>query len=261
MTRPSHEFELVRFYFDWGLNNCEIERLTGIPLSTVREWRHRAARGETNSTFQTAVGEDGCPVCSNAAINEKVYAYLLGLYLGDGHIAHCPKDVYRLTIVQDQKYVGLISECNDAIGSFIVGHPLRAGFQQYEGCIHINSYWKHWPCVFPQHGIGRKHERPIILTAWQQRIVNEHPALLLRGLVHSDGCRHWNTVRRNLRNGPKTYRYWRYEFTNESADIKRLFCDACDRLGIQWRRMNRKSISVARRADVEKMDAIVGPKY
>jgi len=109
MTRSSHEFEVVRFYFDWGLNNCEIERLTGINRSVVREWRHRAAEGLTNSTFQKA-GENACPICSTARFNEPAYAYLLGSYLGDGDIASHPKDVYRLRIVQDEKYVGLISE-------------------------------------------------------------------------------------------------------------------------------------------------------
>ena len=66
---------------------------------------------------------------------------------------------------------------------------------------------------------------------------------------------------KDLRRSHKEYTYPRYQFTNESSDIKELFCAACDRLGIKWRRMNRKTISVARREDVEKMDAIVGPKY
>jgi len=260
VTRSAHEFELVRFYFDWGLNNCEIERLTGINLATVRQWRHRAANGLTNSTFQKA-GESACPICSNARFNESAYAYLLGLYLGDGHIATCPKGVFRLTIVQDQKYIGLISECNDAIEALIDGHPLGAGFQQCIGCIHINTYWKHWPCVFPQHGVGRKHEREIALQQWQATIVRRHPDRLIRGLIHSDGSRHLNTVHRPVGGERKSYRYPRYEFSNESQDIKRLFCRACDLLGISWRRMNRKSISIARKADIEKMDAIVGPKY
>lgn len=68
-------------------------------------------------------------------------------------------------------------------------------------------------------------------------------------------------VRRPVAGSTKLYSYPRYQFCNESSDIKRIFCDACDRLGISWRKMNRKTISVARGADVEKMDAIVGPKY
>lgn len=260
MTRSAHEFELVRFYIDWGLNNCQIERLTGISRSVVREWRKRAAAGLTNSSLQKA-GESACPMCADGQLNESSYAYLLGIYLGDGHIARCPKDVYRLTIVQDQKYIGLISECNEAIKSLVEKHHLDVSFQQSEGCIRINSYWKHWPCLFPQHGTGRKHERPIVLDGWQQTIVDQYPDRFVRGLIHSDGYFGMNRVRRPVADEMKYYSYSRYQFTNESGDIKRLFCDACDRLGINWRRMNRKTISVARRHDVAKMDLIVGPKY
>ena len=260
MTRSAHEFDVVRFYVDWGLNNCEIERLTGIPRSTVRGWRLRAAEGLRNASFQGG-GEQVCPICGGARLNDPAYAYLLGLYLGDGHIVRCMKAVYRLTIVQDQKYIGLISECDAAISSLVQDHELQAGFQQREGCILINSYWKHWPCVFPQHGPGLKHRRPIELTRWQELIVRRHPKALIRGLIHSDGYRGMNRVRRSVAGETKTYAYPRYQFTNESNDIKQLFCWACDLLGIRWRRMNRKTISVAPRLEVEKLDAIVGPKY
>ena len=260
MTRPAHEFELVRFYIDWGLNNCEIERLTGISRSSVRTWRQRVSQGLTNASLQQA-GESACPICSRTTLNEPAYAYLLGTYLGDGHIARCPKDVYRLTVVQDQKYIGLISECDAAISSLIEGHPLHVGFQQCEGCVHINSHWKHWPCVFPQHGPGPKHKRAIVLSDWQERIVKRHPGLLIRGLIHSDGCRGTNRVRRPVAGEMKYYSYPRYQFSNESSDIKAIFCGACDLLGIQWRRMNRKTISIARKEEVAKMDLIVGPKY
>jgi hypothetical protein len=110
--------------------------------------------------------------------------------------------------------------------------------------------------VFPQHGPGRKHERRIALTLWQQRIVDAHPDHLLRGLIHSDCCR---TINR-IRHPHKTYEYVRYQFTNASADIRAIFCGACDALGIEWRRMKERDISVARRASVAKLDAFIGPK-
>ena len=31
------------------------------------------------------------------------------------------------------------------------------------GVVVVQSNWKHWPCLFHQHGPGRKHERPIVL--------------------------------------------------------------------------------------------------
>lgn len=43
------------------------------------------------------------------------------------------------------------------------------------GCHTIQAYSKHWPCLFPQHGSGRKHDRPIRLEPWQREIVEATP--------------------------------------------------------------------------------------
>jgi hypothetical protein len=101
-----------------------------------------------------------------------------------------------------------------------------------------------------------KHERPIALTSWQRTLVSRNPEGFLRGLIHSDGCRFINPIR----HGQKVYRYPRYNFSNASADIRKLFSDACDLLGIEWRVMNARNISVARRASVARLDEFVGPK-
>lgn len=60
---------------------------------------------------------------------------------------------------------------------------------------------------------------------WQIDIVKAHPQRLLRGLIHSNGCRVLNRV-----NGTG---YPRYQFTNNSVDIREIFCDACDEFGVQ----------------------------
>ena len=39
------------------------------------------------------------------------------------------------------------------------------------GCVNVQSNWQHWPCLIPQHGPGRKHERPIVLEDWQRQIL------------------------------------------------------------------------------------------
>ena len=96
-----------------------------------------------------------------------------------------------------------------------------------------------------------------MLADWQQRVGRTHIAeQFLRGLIHSDGCRFTNTVR----HGTKVYEYPRYNFTNRSEDIRRIFCDACDLLGVEWRVMNAWNISVARRASVARLDEFIGPK-
>jgi hypothetical protein len=161
---------------------------------------------------------------------------------------------FRLRIVLDERYLGIISECAVAIGAVRPSKD-RVTFNQNLGCIEVSSYWKHWPCLFPQHGRGPKHKRRIKLRAWQLAIVRQHPDKLLRGLIHSDGWRGENRVR-----GGK-YSYPRYNFSNTSDDIRQIFCDACDLLGVSWRRMNERNISVARAVDVARLDVVVGRKY
>ena len=120
----------------------------------------------------------------------------------------------------------------------------------------VSSYSKQWPCLLPQHGSGPKHRRPINLERWQQDIIGEHPHQLLRGLIHSDGCRTLNRVRA----GGRAYDYGRYQFSNRSEDIHRIFTDALDRLEVPWRRMNGHTVSVARREAVAALDAFIEPK-
>jgi hypothetical protein len=125
----------------------------------------------------------------------------------------------------------------------------------------VTAYWKHWPCLFPQHGPGEKHRRAIVLEPWQQNIVDEYAEPFLRGLFHSDGCRIVNWTRRPVAGELKRYEYPRYLFCNESQDILALCSAALDHLGIAHRRPKPNTISVARREAVSALDAFVGPKF
>ena len=184
------------------------------------------------------------------------YAYLLGLYLGDGCLSLHPRAVYRLRIALDSAYPQIIEECQTAIQRVLPFN--RVGVQQKRGenCFDVWCYSRHLRCLFPQHGKGPKHLRPISLAPWQKAMTHAHPDRFLRGLIHSDGCRFDNVVQARGR----TYRYPRYTFSNTSADIRRLFCDACDRAGVEWRQMNARNIAVSRRASVEILDRFIGPK-
>ena len=82
------------------------------------------------------------------------------------------------------------------------------------------------------------------------------PELLLRGLIHSDGCRFTNGVPvRGTR-----YAYPPYTFSNASEDIRHIFCRTCDLVGVEWRQMNARNISIAQRESVALLDRFVGPK-
>ncbi|HZA42055.1 MAG TPA: hypothetical protein VFA00_15695 [Actinomycetota bacterium] len=244
--RSAEEWELVTRWIAWGLNDCQIARLTGIPRTTVRDWRHL---GREPGAYPR---RGDCPVCNGACIDAQAYSYLLGLYLGDGHISSHSKGVFKLRIFLDDRYPNIIKEAGDAMRRVRPSSSMSVIHVSLIGCTEVCAYWKHWPCLFPQHGPGMKHTRSIKLRAWQRDIVVSHPELFLRGLIHSDGYRGLNWV-----NGKG---YPRYQFTNHSDDSRGLFCWACDLLEIPWRRMNRYNISVARRAAVARMDEFIGPK-
>jgi hypothetical protein len=182
--------------------------------------------------------------------------YLLGLYLGDGCLSSHRRGVFRLRVVLDSRYPGIVTECANAMQDLLPANRPGVQLKHDENAVEVWIYSKHLPCLFPQHGPGRKHKRVIQLADWQQQAVERHPHLLLRGLIHSDGCRFTNTIR----HGSKVYKYPRYNFSNRSDDIRRIFCDACDLLDIEWRVMNAWDISVARRASVARLDEFIGPK-
>ena len=175
------------------------------------------------------------------------------MYLGDGHLVTKAK-VPVLRISCTATWPGLIDQCETAMRAVLARSVQRV---QQAGCVNVQSYSNHWPCLLPQHGPGRKHERPIYLADWQQPIVDANPGDFLRGLFHSDGCRVTNRVQR----GKKTYFYPRYMFSNESADIMELCQASLARLGVGWRMCRRNMLSVARRDAVAVLDEHVGPKF
>lgn len=245
-----------------GVRNTEVARCLGIPAGTVGAWKHEDRR---RSGTLPGKHRARCPRCDpeRAPLDERAYSYLLGLYLGDGCIsdgtAMRRKRVYFLTIACADAWPGLMDECEAAIHAVMPDN--RVQLVQKPGMHEVKAYSKHWPCLFPQHGPGRKHERRIVLQPWQQLIVDTFPREFVRGLIHSDGCRVLNCAVRK-RNGLTTrYFYSRYHFTNESPDIRDLFADTLDKLRVEWRYNRYNCISIARRESVKRLDSFVGPKY
>ncbi|MET9130174.1 helix-turn-helix domain-containing protein [Streptomyces antibioticus] len=235
-----------------GRSLNSVSRETGISRSTIRSWQHRL-----NPLPRMTPPDPGPPA------DESAYSYLLGLYLGDGCISAHPRSGYYLRIACADAWPGLIQECREAITR--VRPDIGVYILQKQGCVMVTSYSRHWPLLFPQHGPGRKHERTIALEPWQQEIADAHPWEFIKGLIHSDGCRITNWTTRMIGGERKRYEYPRYFFTNVSDDIRRLFTDTLDRLGVEWTYCARNgtpfNISVARKASVALLDAHVGAKH
>jgi hypothetical protein len=242
--RSAEDVETVERLIAAGLNDCAIARQTGIPRPTVWGWRRRPPVRARSSCLSkcTAVGFSGLPA--------RPYSYLLGLYLGDGCLSRHPR-AWRLRVILDKKYPGIIDRCRMAIDSLFPGQQASVQ-QQPKGCVVVSHYSKHWPCLLPQHGPGRKHLRRIRLEPWQEVLVKEATEEFIRGLIDSDGCR----VVANDRG----VRSVRYHFSNRSDDIRGLFCAALNELGIPWTQPRWFEVAVYRKAAVARLDEFVGPK-
>ncbi|HEX5620031.1 MAG TPA: hypothetical protein VFX51_16530 [Solirubrobacteraceae bacterium] len=161
----------------------------------------------------------------------------------------------------DAVYPRLIEACRASVEATGLPRRVRVDRDATCQCVRVVGDSRRWPEAFPQHGPGRKHERTIELADWQREIVDRFPHEFLRGLLHSDGCRTVNRFRTRLPSGRVAeYAYPRWFFSNRSADIRGLFCEYCERLGIRWTQSNPRNISVSHRASVALLDSFVGAK-
>jgi hypothetical protein len=184
------------------------------------------------------------------------YAYLLGLYLGDGHISAHHRGVFQLTISMDSRYPAIADEARQAIEAVLPNNRANVAKRAGYNVTLITCSSKTLPTLFPQHGSGRKHNRPIWLAPWQRSITFVHAEELIRGLIHSDGSRFIATQRSKH----QAYRYPRYCFKNRSSGIMAIFCEHLDLVGVNWTLTRSDQAQVARADSVAILDTVVGPK-
>lgn len=215
-----HALELIAA----GHNDCEVSRRLGIPRGTIRDWRRPAYVSKREYAPET------CPRCWRAAkpmrFTPEDYSELLAIYLGDGSISTHPR-TQRLRIALDKKYQGIIDETRGLLERCFPHNDIDE--VQSIGCVHLSVYSSHLACVFPQHGPGRKHDRPIVLEPWQREHVEAFPWAFIRGCIRTDGC---CFINRTDVHRPVPYEYRSYEFSNKSKDIVDLFVSACERVGV-----------------------------
>jgi hypothetical protein len=98
-----------------GYTGHAVARLTAIPQTTVANW----LRG--NTPGDPPRGRDGhCPRCGAPAhdfeqLPGPTYSYLLGIYLGDGHICRQTRGSYSLRVALDAAYPEIVAEVAAAI--------------------------------------------------------------------------------------------------------------------------------------------------
>jgi hypothetical protein len=231
-----------------GRSDYAVATAIGVSRPTVLRWRQRGfpEREEEPASWTVAVPE---------------YPYLLGLYLGDGCLSRPGRSkAHTLDLACDAGYPTIIREAESAL-RLVFGALIRRWLPKDASCVHLRITHRALASAFPQHGPGRKHERRIELLDWQRAVTYRYPEAFIRGLIQSDGSRCINQVNTTLPSGREAhYEYVRYFFTNYSADIRELFCEHCDLLGIRWTQSNRRNISISHRHSTAILERMVGPK-
>jgi hypothetical protein len=255
-VRPIEMVESALRDSDAGMRDSDNAAKHGVAVKTIRRWRRLyqrrgLPRGQTHT-------QTPCPRCDGVFLDGAAYAELLGWYLGDGYISASRRQVFALHVVNDANYPRLNSGVAELMRRVKPGG--RPHTRLVPGAVITTVSWKHWPCLFPQHGPGRKHERTLGMAQWQWEVVEDHPGPFLRGLFHSDGCRVNNWATRLVAGQKKRYDYPRWQFVNASEEIRQWCCDALDLVGIAWRQSGPRTISVSTRAGVARLDQLVGPK-
>lgn len=248
--RSNTDVEAVRDLIALGLSDREVAQRTGVPRITVNRWRRTPPLARPSAP----------PPGSWAPADGPAYCYLLGMYLGDGHLAGRAGGTLALRFTLDARYPGIVAETAGAIRLVEPDAPVATYERLGAGAVVLSSSHPVWPAAFPQHGAGPKHERTIALEDWQLGLTRRYPAQLVRGLIHSDGSRTINRFSVALPSGSRTYEYVRYFFTNASADIREIFRSHCELISVRCTQSNARNLSVADRVSVAILDAIAGPK-
>lgn len=241
--------ELVRS----GRRPVDVAAELGVSSTSVYTWLHAAAPElirRAEPCFRCGPPPSGPP-------DRGIYAYLLGVYLGDGWIHQDARGIWRLSLYCADAWPGLIDAAETAARTISGRRPVKA---PKPGCTEVKTFWNHWPCVFPQHGPGRKHERAIVLAPWQADVVAEQPGSLLRGLFHSDGWRGrtWRCATQQRASSATAIRGTSSRTRARTSVGSALTLDS---LAIAWRPVGPWRIAVSRREAVAALDEHVGPKY
>jgi hypothetical protein len=257
-VRPQSVIDSALAASSAGMRDADNARLHGVAVKTIRRWRRLyQRRGQVRGQQHLA---PPCPRCDDGRLDPAAYSELLGWYLGDGYISKGRREVYNLHIYNDKAYEQLNADILELMRSVKPGS--RPHTRLVPGCVVSTVSWKHWPCLFPQHGPGRKHERAIVLEEWQEEIVTAFPADFCVGCFRAPpdragpGRRKGEEIEEGRRRSERSD-----ERREPSRNPSPCFC--ASQLGlveVAWRQSGPWTISVSRREAVAALDELIGPK-
>lgn len=235
-----------------GYSLRKIAAIFGVHHSTVSYWLRTVDKAPKSAPQE--ITNPKAYLVENNLVEE--YSYILGIYLGDGCLDKL-KRCYRLRIFCDAQQETAQNKIIKALGKIFPNNKIsKVNKALTETCTVVYAHHKNLNLLFPQHGVGKKYKRRIILHKWQEQILV--PEQFIAGLIDSDGCRY----------RCKTNKRLFYNFNQKSKDIFELFLTKAKIIGLQptWHLSKTKSkynqyiANFYKKADVDTLENICGPK-
>ncbi len=240
-------FEYTKQKLAEGVSQRQIARELQVDHTTIAYW----IRNDFSTGLRNANGLSEKEIVEFCNKNSVAYAYILGSYLGDGHIIKMPR-TYKLRIYNNANDNNVISDQVNALITLFPQNKVSTLKRTKSNCIEVGVYSNILPELFPQHGTGKKHDRDVSLKDWQWDIVWEEPESFIKGLIDSDGSYY---VYQD--NDTPTMRY---QFTNKSLDIVDMYIKVMAHMGISTRPTQKQcgvfNIFTNKKQDIEKLDKL-----
>jgi hypothetical protein len=118
-----------------------VAREVGVARSTIRAWCTDTSRHVRSRKSKPLEARALLPLGAEAD-----YAYLLGIYLGDGHVAHMPRS-YVLRLALDARYPEIIEATCAAAGSVMPENRVGVYLRRPPTAVTVTVYSKHWPVL------------------------------------------------------------------------------------------------------------------
>ena len=147
--RSAEEFDAAQRLIAAGVNDCAIARQLGIPRTTVRDWRRRPQFGRGSMAHRRAASSMTSPRC-RLPHTATCSACISAMVRSRGPPRVANPDHARPEVPGDHRT--LLPGHRDADAGPTSGHRATQ-----VGCVDVSLYSKHWPCLLPQHGPGKKH--------------------------------------------------------------------------------------------------------
>jgi hypothetical protein len=146
VTRSPEEVDAVLNLVAAKCKPGEIARRTGLPRPTIYRWISGRTPGQRRRAACMRCTPDRFSVFR--WLTESAYAYLLGVYLGDGCLSTHPRGVFRLEIALDGIYPRVIAECEAATSLVMPSNLVSVKPRVGNRAVDVSSYSQHWHCLF-----------------------------------------------------------------------------------------------------------------